>query len=249
MDARPVADPSAGGDLVTGERLGRSLMLAGALLLIAGPGPSADESVDRLVAPYLEARSGHVLGAVTARAYAEPARPNADPTPRPSVSVTLVPYSAAFEAELDAAKDGQRDSPDAYVQTVVRIEGARVDYERGLVAAGAGELVRTEMTSAQGTAALGDVPAGDWLVLAWREGGHLSKRFNLREKEASRFPNAATSVTYSVVTFWRARVVVRAGETTEVALHDRNVWLTAARQEGGTPVTPRRPSGSGTKRR
>lgn len=247
MDARPVADPSAGGDLVT--RLSRSLVLAGALLLIAGRGPSADESVAELVAPYLKARSERALGTVTATAYAEPARPNADPTPRPSVSVTVVPYSAAFEAELDAAKEGLRDSLDAYMQTVTRIEGARVEYERCLVAAGAGELVRTEMTSAQGTAALGDLPAGDWLVLAWREGGHLSKRFNLRDTEASRFPNVTTSVTYSVVTFWRARVVVRAGETEEVTLHDRNVWLTAARQEGGTPVTPRRPSGAGTKRR
>jgi len=247
VDARPVADPSAGGDLVT--RLSRSLVLAGALLLIAGRGPSADESVAELVAPYLKARSERALGTVTATAYAEPARPNADPTPRPSVSVTVVPYSAAFEAELDAAKEGLRDSLDAYMQTVTRIEGARVEYERGLVAAGAGELVRTEMTSAQGTAALGDLPAGDWLVLAWREGGHLSKRFNLRDTEASRFPNVTTSVTYSVVTFWRARVVVRAGETEEVTLHDRNVWLTAARQEGGTPVTPRRPSGAGTKRR
>ena len=249
MDARPVADPSAGGDLVTGARLGRSLVLAGALLLLAGAGPSADESVAGLVAPYLRARSERALGTVTARAYAEPARPNADPTPRPSVSVTLVPYSAAFEAELDAAKEGLRDSLDAYVQTVARIEGARVDYESGLVAAGAGELVRTQMTSAQGTAELGDLPAGDWLVLAWREGGHLSKRFKLRDTESSRYPNVTTNVTYSVVTFWRARVVVRAGETAEVTMHDRNVWLTAARQEGGTPVTPRRPSGSGTKRR
>lgn len=249
MDARPVADPSAGGDLVTGSRLGPSLVLAGALLLLAGPGPSADESVAGLVAPYLRARSERALGTVTARAYAEPARPNADSAPRPSVSITLVPYSAAFEAELDAAKEGLRDSLDAYLQTVARIEGARVDYESGLVAAGAGELVRTQMTSAQGTAELGDLPAGDWLVLAWREGGHLSKRFKLRDTEASRYPNVKTNVTYSVVTFWRARVIVRAGETTEVTMHDRNVWLTAARQEGGTPVTPRRPSGSGTKRR
>lgn len=249
MDARSVADPSAGGDFVTGARLGRSLVLAGAVLLIAGPGLSADQSVAGLVAPYLRARSERALGTVTARAYAEPARPNADPTPRPSVSVTLVPYSAAFEAELDAAKEGLRDSLDAYVQTVARIEGARVDYESRLVAAGGGELVRTQMTGAQGAAELGDLPAGDWLVLAWREGGHLSKRFKLRDTEASRYPNVTTSVTYSVVTFWRARVVVRAGETAEVALHDRNVWLTAARQEGGTPVTPRQPSGSGTKRR
>jgi len=234
---------------VTGARLGWPLVVAGALLLLTGPGLAADEPVAGLVAPYLRARSDRSLGTVAARAYAEPTRPNASPTPQPSVSVTLIPYSAAFEAELDAAKAGLRDSLDAYLQAVARIEDARVDYERGLLGAGAGELVRTQMTDAQGTAEVGDLPAGDWLVLAWREGGHLSKRFKLRDTEASRYPNVTTNVTYSVVIYWRARVTVRAGETSEVTMHDRNVWLTAARQEGGTPVTPRRPSGSGTKRR
>jgi hypothetical protein len=232
-----------------GARIGRSLALTGVLLLLAGSGLEADEPVADLVAPYLRARSDRALGTVAAKAYAEPTRPNANPTPQPSVSVTLIPYSAAFEAELDAAKAGLRDSLEAYLQAVARIEDARVDYERGLLGAGAGELVRTQMTDAHGTAELGDLPAGDWLVLAWREGGHLSKRFKLRDTEASRYPNVTTNVTYSVVTYWRARVTVRAGETSEVTMHDRNVWLTAARQEGGTPVTPRRPSGSGTKRR
>jgi len=244
-----MADPSPGSGLVTGARLGWPLVVAGALLLLTGPGLAADEPVADLVAPYLRARSDRSLGTVAARAYAEPTRPNASPTPQPSVSVTLIPYSAAFEAELDAAKAGLRDSLDAYLQAVARIEDARVDYERGLLGAGAGELVRTQMTDAQGTAEVGDLPAGDWLVLAWREGGHLSKRFKLRDTEASRYPNVTTNVTYSVVIYWRARVTVRAGETSEVTMHDRNVWLTAARQEGGTPVTPRRPSGSGTKRR
>jgi hypothetical protein len=224
-------------------------MLAGGMLLLASPGRAADESAAGLVAPYLKAQSERALGTVAVKAYAEPTRPNASATPQPSVSVTLVPYSAALEAELDAAKAGLRDSLDGYLQAVTRIEGARVDYERALVAAAAGELVRTQQTDAQGTVELGDLPAGDWLVLAWREGGHLSKRFKLRDTDTTRFPGVQTNVTYSVVTFWRARITVRAGETAEVTMSDRSVWLTAARQEGGTPVAPRRPQGSGNKRR
>lgn len=244
-----MADPAAGGDAVTRPRLGRALMLAGSLLLLADPGRAADESVAGLVAPYLKAQSDRALGTVAVKAYAEPTRPNASPAPQPSVSVVVVPYSPVVEAELDAAKAALRDSLDGYVQAVTKIEGARVDYERALVAAGAGELVRTQQTDAQGAVQLGELPAGDWLVLAWREGGHLSKRYKLRETEASRFPNVPTDVTYSVVTFWRARIAVRAGETAEVTMTDRSVWLTAARQEGGTPVTPRRPQGPGNKRR
>ena len=92
------------------------------LLLLAGPGLAADESVAGLVAPFLKARSDGTLGTVAARAYAEPTRPSAGPAPQPSVSVTLVPYSAALETELDAVKSGLRDSLDGYLQAVARIE-------------------------------------------------------------------------------------------------------------------------------
>ena len=54
--------------------------------------------------------AGQALGVVAARAYVEPTRPTAPPTPQPDVSVTLLPYSAALEAELDAVKAGLRDS-------------------------------------------------------------------------------------------------------------------------------------------
>ena len=224
------------------------VVITGALLLLAGAGLAADQSVAGLVAPYMKAHAAGTLGSVTAKAYAEPTRPSADPAPQPSVSVTLIPYSPALEAELDAVKAGLRDSLDGYVQAVARIEDARVDYERALLEAGAGELVRTQLTDGQGAAQVGGLPVGDWLVLAWREGGHLSKRFKLRDTEASRYPNVSSNVTYSTVTYWRTRVTVRAGETAEVTMSDRNVWLTAARQEGGTPVTPRRPQGTKQRR-
>jgi hypothetical protein len=224
------------------------VIIAGALLLVARAGLAADQSVAGLVAPYMKARGAGTLGSVAAKAYAEPTRPSGDPAPQPSVSVTLIPYSPALEAELDAVKAGLRDSLDGYVQAVARIEDARVDYERALLDAGAGELVRTQLTDGQGAAQVGGLPVGDWLVLAWREGGHLSKRFKLRDTEASRYPNVSSNVTYSTVTYWRTRVTVRAGETAEVTMSDRNVWLTAARQEGGTPVTPRRPQGTKQRR-
>ena len=88
---------------------------------------------------------------------------------------------------------------------MARIETARVDYERALVGAGGGELVRSAVTDAQGAARVGEVPVGEWLVLAWREGGHLSKRFRLRDQDARRYPHISSNVTYSVVTYWRMR--------------------------------------------
>lgn len=218
-----------------------ALVLAG-LLLSPGLGPAAAADLTDLVGAYLKTGAGQALGVVAARAYVEPTRPTAPPTPQPDVSVTLLPYSAALEAELDAVKAGLRDSADAYVQAVSRIETARVDYERALLAAGGGALVRSQVTDAQGGVRLGDVPAGEWLVLAWREAGHTAKRFKLREQDAKRYPHVPSNVTYSVVTYWRIRVAVRPDETVEIAMNDRNTWMTGARQEAGSPVAPRPPT-------
>jgi hypothetical protein len=225
-----------------------SALILAALLLLAGSGFAAEPDLPSIVGVYLKAREQGTLGSLAARAYAEPTRPDAPPTPNPSVSVVLLPYAASLEAELDAAKAGLRDSLEGYVLAVSRVETARVDYERALLAAGGGELVRTEVTDDRGAARLGNLPAGEWLVLAWREGGHLTKHFTMREPEARHYPNVPTNVTYSVVTYWRLRVTVRPAETVEINLHDRNVWMTAARQEGGTPVQPQRAPGTQKRR-
>jgi hypothetical protein len=197
------------------------------------------------VGAYLKAGAEQAPGAVAARAYVEPTRPTAAPAPQPDVSVVLLPYSAAFEAELDAVKAGLRDSVDGYARGATRIEATRVNYERALLAAGGGALVRSEITDAQGGARVGDVPAGEWLVLAWREGGHMAKRFKLRDQDAKRYPHVPSNVTYSIVTYWRVRVAVRPAETVEIAMSDRNAWMTAGRQETGSPVLPRPPAAGG----
>jgi len=221
-----------------------ALTLAG-LLLSPGPGPAADGSLTDLVAVYLKAGAEQAPGVVTARASVDPSRPTGAPAPQPDVSVVLLPYSPALEAELDAVKAGLRDSVEDYARAVTRVETARVDYERALLAAGGGALVRSEITDAQGGARVTDLPAGEWLVLAWREGGHLAKRFKLRDQDAKRYPHVPANVTYSVVTYWRMRVAVRPAETVEIAMTDRNAWMTAARQEAGPPTPPRPPATSG----
>jgi hypothetical protein len=220
---------------VTARRAGRAVLAAVGLLLGAGSAGAADD-LAALVAKLLEA--DRPPGAVTARAFVEPARPTAPPTPQANVALVLLPYSAGLEAELDAAKASLRDSVDSYTRAVPRVETARVDYERALVAAGGGALVRSGSTDAHGAARFEEVPAGEWLLLGWREGGHVTKRFKLRDQDAKRYSQVPTSVTYSIVTYWRSRIVVTPSETVEVLMSDRSVWMTAGRQEGSSPPGP-----------
>ena len=223
-------------------RAARVVLAVAGLLLTAGSGPAAEPDLAALVAAYLKSGGEQAPGVVTARAYVEATRPTAAPAPQPDVSVVLLPYSGQLETELDAVKAGLRDSVDAYTRAVARVESTRVDYERALVAAGGGALVRSERTDAQGGVRLADVPAGDWLLLAWRESGHTGKRFKLRDQDAKRYPQVPTNVTYSIVTYWRSRIAVRPAQTVEVTMSDRNAWMTAARQESGSPVPSRPPA-------
>jgi hypothetical protein len=230
-------------------RSGRVGLVASGLVLLAGTGLAADRDVRGLVEPLLRAHDDRAVGAVVARAYVEPTRPGAGPAPQPSVLIHLVPYSTAFDAELDAVKAGLRDSLEAYAGAVSRIEGSRVDYERALVAAGGGTLVRTGITDSEGVIRLAEVPAGEWLALAWREGGHFTKRTRVSDKDAEHYPDLPTTTTYSMVTYWRARVKVSPREAAQVALSDRNVWMTAPRHEAAAPRRPRSPETGVKKRR
>lgn len=237
-----MANPTPrGGGFVSPGR-GWAALIAGAALVAVGGAMAAEPDMASLVQPYQKGVDEQAVGIVAAKAYVEPSRGSAEPTPQSAVSLVLLPYSAAFETELDAVKAGLRDSVDSYTRAVGEIEAARVDYERALVAVGAGDLVKNEATDARGLAEVTGLPAGDWVLLAWREGGHQSKQHKVRDQDAKRYPDIPSTVTYSMVTYWRSRVTVRKGETVEVALSDRNVWMTAPRQEGGTPKPPRPPT-------
>jgi hypothetical protein len=67
--------------------------------------------------------------------------------------------------------------------------------------------------------------------------------------DAKWYPNVPTNVTCSMVTYWRARVVVRAGETAPTTMNDRTASMTAGRQESGIPAAPHATNPAGPQRR
>jgi hypothetical protein len=210
---------------------GGLLLLGLGLVTGVGARPGAARDVRVLVAPYLRAQDEHAVGEVAGRAYGDPRHPSAAPVPSGGVSVMLLPYSAELEVELDGIKDHLRDSLKNYMEAAADVTAARTAYERALLTAGGGELIRGEVSDVRGLVQLAAVPVGEWLLLAWREEAHSAKTPRLRPRETKGFRDIPMSAGYSVMSYWRMRLQVRAGETTSVDFNDRNVWMTGVRED------------------
>jgi hypothetical protein len=224
-------------------------LAAGLFLGVAGAASAGDTTT--VLAPYLRAREEGRTDAVSGEAFAEPRSPTGPPTPYGEVSVLLLPYSFAFEAELDRIRGGLRESSLAYVEAAGRLRAAREAYEHELLFAGGGELIRGEVSDAGGRFRFAEVPAGSWLILAWREIPHGASARRIPGRDQGAFVGNVERLGYVAVEYWRQRVEVRPGEASQVRLHDRNIWATLVREEQRTPDRQTTPGdvGGGAKRR
>jgi hypothetical protein len=206
------------------------LLLGGVLALGAGVPASADDMA-RLVAPYLQARDDHRVGEVVGQVLGDAMHPNAPAIPYEGVSVLLLPYSVAFESEVDGIKAHLRDSLANYMAAAADVVSARTAYESALLWAGGGELIRGEVSDSRGLVRLTGVPAGQWVLLAWREEVHPGRAPKVRRRETKGFRDVPVSEGHSVLSYWWMRVQVTSGETTSVGLNDRNVWIAAVQEK------------------
>jgi hypothetical protein len=222
-----------------------ALIAAGAAAaLAAAPGPGGTvepEAVRSVVAPYLAARARGAVGAVVGGASEDPRAPTAPAQPVAGVSVMLLPRSPDFDARLDELKASARDSMWAYAESGERLGDLRAGYERALAMAGGGELVRGEVTDAEGRFRFGDVPVGQWVLLAWHETPHLRGGRKVKKTDAGTFRGNVERTGYVAVTYWRLEVEVRRGEPATVSLNDRNGWFTAVRELSRQPVDAQPP--------
>jgi hypothetical protein len=220
---------------MTNRSCGARSAVSGVMLLLLGVtslAPAGD--VATLVAPLVAARERGSLGSVDGRAYAE-GRPGAEATPYASVSVLLLPRSAAFEAELEAIKTHSRDSPDAYIEAEPKVSAARLAFERTLIDTGAGQFILGESSDGAGAFRFQRVPEGAWMLLAWREMPHAKRPPGPKRGEAERYKMRPQVFGQTTVTLWWRPVTVRAGEEATVRLHDRNEWLTGVREDRRVP--------------
>jgi hypothetical protein len=211
---------------------------AGVLVVVTlglAAGVSAAGIAD-LMTPLLAAREREAFGSVDGRAYAEAQRGGGEPTPYPAVSILLMPRSKEFDSELDGIKASYRDSMDALLEAEPKLRAARVAFERALIEAGGGQLLLGESSSPSGEFRFPRVPEGAWTLLAWREIPHSKAPAALKGNDARRYKDRPQVFGYTTVIFWRLPVEVKAGEAMTVRLHDRNEWLTAAREDRRIPT-------------
>jgi len=234
---------------MTNRSSGARSAVSGVMLLLLGITSVASAGdVAALVAPLLAARERGSLGSVDGRAYAE-GRPGGEATPYVSVSVLLLPRSAAFEAELEAIKTHSRDSPDAYIEAEPKVTAARLAFERTLIDTGAGQLILGGSSDGAGAFRFQRVPEGAWMLLAWRETPLAKRPPGPKRAEAERYKTRSQVFGQTTVTLWWRPVTVRAGEEATVRLHDRNEWMTGLREDRrvpgqGQPATPRTQQGA-----
>jgi hypothetical protein len=215
----------------------RRLLLAGTFVVatLGLTGTASAAGLADLMAPLQSARERGAFGSVDGRAYVEAQRGGGQPTPYPDVLVLLMPRSAQFDSELDGIKASYRDSIDALLEAEPRVRTARVAFERALIEAGGGQLLLGESSNATGEFRFPRVPEGEWTLLAWREIPHAKSPTALRGADARRYKGRAQIFGYTTVIFWRLPVDVKAGEVMTVHIHDRNQWLTAAREDRRIP--------------
>ena len=202
--------------------------LAGVLISLALSAGAAD--ISAMTAPYMAARERKAVGVVVGRAYEEARRTGEEPKPYAGVSVLLLPDAGGLERELAAIKAGRRESPERFLEADPKVRAARASRERALIEAGAGALIKGEMTDEGGLFRLLDVPEGTWTLLAWQETASRQKK-PPRKNDTARYPDRTEVVGSFTVIYWLVPIEVRAGEETQVRLHDRNVWLTAIRED------------------
>lgn len=233
--------------------LGLARFLPVVALLITAPGlpaARAEDVRDRLL-PYQAAREVGAVAEVTGRvvATAQPGTGDAR-AGIPGVAVLLVPHSDALLARLDAVKAGQRRSAQAYTGSAERLDEARRAWEQTLLAAGARDLIRGAVTDEDGRFALPEVPAGRWVLLAWREVVHRFPARKVPRGTAREFPANVERTGYSALTYWRELLTVSPRQPLWVPLSERNEWMTAVREHRRPPegAVPQGEAGRGAAR-
>lgn len=210
-------------------------LVLGTLAVAVLAATTAAATLDVAIEPYQRAAEAGQVGGVLGRAVEDPEHPGDPSQPVGDVGVTLLPRSEALLRRFAEIKRRAREAEKDYRSSGPALVDARRTVERALTAAGVGELVRYVVAGPDGEFEVGELPAGEWLLIAERRRlvTKSSSAPNKRDREI--FARTPRLTGYWVVTVWMRELAVAAGATETVELTDRNVWMTAIEERRSGP--------------
>jgi hypothetical protein len=195
---------------------------------------SSGQAVEVDTAPYRAAAASGSVGAVTGRIYEERKKPQAADQPLVGTAVIAVPKSADVMRKLEEIKQTSRNSMDSFRTAGPSIVAVRRAYEKELWDSGAVDLVKTATVDADGRFVLGDLPAGDWLLIAI----HTVKIDARGEPKAKGHPNSHSSASPETSANANANAGANAhANTTTGTQKKRNVYAPGTRMTGYQRMT------------
>jgi hypothetical protein len=208
-------------------------VLGGVLLLatVAAAAAPLDVSIDAYRSAAQDGRVGTVLGHVVE----DPRHPLDKPQPVGDVAVTIVPRSAALLQRFADVKRRAHEAEKDYRRSGPELVAARRALERALTEAGAGELVRYVVAGPDGLFEVGNLPAGDWVLIAERRRLVTKNSTSANRRELDVFARTPRLTGYWVITVWLKELPVPPGATESLELNDRNVWMTAIEERRSDP--------------
>jgi hypothetical protein len=197
------------------------IVIAGLLLTAV----SAAGALDVDLKAYNEARRRGEMVSVEGRVYTERRKPTADDEPIAHATVVMLPRSEALLRRLDDLRAHARDSPAAYRDAATKMRRAREMYERELWESGSPDLVVATVVDAGGRFALGDIPAGRWVVWVTHSRFVDSHPPKVAQRDRQRFILPPRLIGYYAERAWLRELEMAPGMVATVDLNDRNVWF------------------------
>lgn len=202
------------------------------LALVLFQGIAGGQDWGAFLAPYRIASERGQTGTLRGAAFLEPRRPEGTVTPLGGVTIVVFPPSPRLLADLEAVKTHARDSARHYLDAAGEVRKIKEAYELALYEAGAGDLVFTAATDADGRFEVPGLPTGEWVLLGRHEQLYHKAPPRVSPRDArGNFLLEPPPSGYRAVTLWLLTWKVGAGEEMSVELHDRNGWLTVIAEE------------------
>lgn len=204
-----------------------SLVLGTLAVAVLAATMAVAATLDVAIEPYQRAAKAGQVGGVLGRAVEDPQHPGDPSQPVGDVGVTLLPRSEELLRRFAEIKRRAREAEKDYRTSAPALVAARRTAERALTAAGVGELVRYVVAGPDGQFEVGQLPAGEWLLIAERRRLVAKGSSAPNKRDLEIFARMPRFTGYWVVTVWLRGLAVAAGATEMVELTDRNVWMTA----------------------